>query len=132
MRKAVSWDLLLSAGSGVEAQPHFLLFAGVFQQDLLLGLVFCEDSWEGGNVGLCCTASSNSRDSPSFLEWSLFVRESRAAPVVSQGRPLLKEGCPRDVLRAWFPSVPRSLPAGPAQHRLKEKMVQNPVGFWWE
>lgn len=62
----------------------------------------------------------------------MFVMDSRAAPVVSQGRPLLSRDVPEGFFRAWSLSAPQSLPAEPAQHRLKEKMVQNPVGFWWE
>lgn len=80
-----------------------------------------------------CMASSKARDSPSFLEWSHVCHGEQSCSSRIPGQALAQGGMSlRDVLRAWSPPAPQSLLAEPARHRLKEKMVQNPVGFWWE
>lgn len=85
-----------------------------------------------------CVASSETSDSQSFLEWSFVCPGEQSCSVaVSQGRSSPRERRPRGTSSEPGPRLllgpVQSFPAVKAvQYRLKEKMVQNPVGFWWE
>lgn len=63
--------------------------------------------------------------------------EQSCSMAVSQGRSLPGERCPQGMSSEPGPRLLlgplQSFPAAKAvQYQLKEKMVQNPVGFWWE
>lgn len=94
-----------------------------------------------GTVGMrvpdpWCLASSETSDSHSFWSDPLFVTESRAAPWPCPrahphpGSDIL-EGCPPSPVPLCS-LEPCSPCAKAGQSWLKEKMVQTPVGFWWE
>lgn len=110
----VRWDLSSLQGVDWKHSPTSCCFAGVFQQDLLLGLVFWdwEHSWEGGNVSLWSLVHGQLKGQGLPLFPGVFPRLSWRAELL-QSYPRAGPCSSRDVLEGCSPGLIPSCPSVP-------------------
>lgn len=121
-------------GVGWKHSPPPCCFAGVSQQDLLLGVVFCdrEHSWEGGNVGLWWLAHGQLKGQrlPLFpgvlpcLSWRAELFQAHPRAGLCSRRDVL-EGCSPGLVPVC-PSVP---PCKACSAPAKGENGPKPCGF---